>query len=88
MCGISGFFYLNPDRQAESSIIQAMTNALRHRGPDSHGYFIDNNLALGHRRLSIIDLSDSANQRHFQKHVQAQSPERIVPFSCYMNARP
>lgn len=62
MCGISGFFYLDSWRQAERSVIEKMTNALNHRGPDYGGYLLDRNVALGHRRLSIIDLSDFANQ--------------------------
>ncbi len=39
-----------------------MTDAIAHRGPDAEGHYIDGPVALGHRRLSIIDLSDSANQ--------------------------
>lgn len=39
-----------------------MTNALAHRGPNAEGYFIEPGIALGHRRLSIIDLSTSADQ--------------------------
>lgn len=39
-----------------------MTDALSHRGPDADGFFVDNEMALGHRRLSIIDLSSAANQ--------------------------
>jgi len=62
MCGISGFFYLDPWHQAERLVIENMTKSLSHRGPDREGYLFDRNLALGHRRLSIIDLSDSANQ--------------------------
>ena len=39
-----------------------MTDAIAHRGPDSDGFFLDREMALGHRRLSIIDLSSAANQ--------------------------
>lgn len=39
-----------------------MTGALSHRGPDAEGYFMEGNVGLGHKRLSIIDLSDSSNQ--------------------------
>jgi asparagine synthase (glutamine-hydrolysing) len=39
-----------------------MTNALVHRGPDAEGYHSDSNISLGHRRLSIVDLSTNANQ--------------------------
>src|SRR5437667_10790840 len=52
MCGISGLV-----GQAEHELIRAMTGALAHRGPDGEGYYRDEGLALGHRRLSIIDLA-------------------------------
>jgi asparagine synthase (glutamine-hydrolysing) len=39
-----------------------MADAMRHRGPDADGFYVEGSVALGHRRLSIIDLSDSANQ--------------------------
>ena len=42
--------------------IKGMTDALAHRGPDSEGFYLEGPLAFGHRRLSIIDLSDAANQ--------------------------
>ena len=42
--------------------ITKMTRRLSHRGPDAEGIFVENNIALGHRRLSIIDLSEEANQ--------------------------
>ncbi len=56
MCGISGFF--NPSGFLENSIdkIISMTELLHHRGPDDTGYFVDSNVALGHKRLSIIDI--------------------------------
>ena len=61
MCGITGFLYFDTDRQAELSKISSMTDILFHRGPDGDGYYIKKNLALGHRRLAIIDLQ-SGNQ--------------------------
>lgn len=59
MCGISGTVGL-----ADSSIISAMNREMYHRGPDDHGVFIDQErqVALGHRRLSIIDISKSGHQ--------------------------
>ncbi len=42
--------------------IKAMTDAMEHRGPDDEGHFIDVNIALGHRRLAIIDLTPAAHQ--------------------------
>ncbi len=62
MCGITGYFYLNSERPAERDIISSMTDLLKHRGPDHRNIYLDGNLALGHRRLSIIDLSESGNQ--------------------------
>ncbi len=59
MCGITGFFsnVLPP-----AEVIKNMTDALAHRGPDANGYYQSNNVALGHRRLSIIDLDVRSNQ--------------------------
>jgi len=56
VCGIIGKIYFNNSRRVELSELKQMTNAIRHRGPDDEGYFIDNNIGMGFRRLSIIDL--------------------------------
>lgn len=60
MCGIAGGISKNIDR----SVIDKMTDSLSHRGPDGRGVFVDekDDVFLGHRRLSIIDLSESGNQ--------------------------
>lgn len=61
MCGIAGEFRfdgLSPDKNS----MQAMLSRLERRGPDNEGTFFDGPVALGHRRLSIIDLSEKANQ--------------------------
>jgi asparagine synthase (glutamine-hydrolysing) len=61
MCGIAGF--LNFDKSpADAGQINKMTDAMAHRGPDANAYWVEGGLALGHRRLSIIDLSTAANQ--------------------------
>lgn len=57
MCGICGIVNFNPDQGVERGLIESMTNTLVHRGPDDEGYFIEGGVALGHRRLSIIDLA-------------------------------
>jgi asparagine synthase (glutamine-hydrolysing) len=60
MCGICGFLSRRGPASREDA--QAMDATLVHRGPDSEGIHVDGSLALGHRRLSVIDLSESADQ--------------------------
>ncbi len=59
MCGIAGFLTRGGVR-AEESWARRMGDSLAHRGPDGEGYFVEENLALAHRRLSIIDLESGA----------------------------
>lgn len=61
MCGIAGIVGLENESQARETIVN-MNECLRHRGPDAAGFFVGKNIALGHRRLSIIDLSADSNQ--------------------------
>lgn len=57
MCGICGFKRgENASIQSDAAVIKNMCDMLAHRGPDGEGFFIDGNVALGHRRLSLIDL--------------------------------
>lgn len=61
MCGIAG--YLNLDgRPAAAVVLQRMTDAIAHRGPDGEGQWIEGAFGLGHRRLAIIDLSAAGHQ--------------------------
>jgi asparagine synthase (glutamine-hydrolysing) len=65
MCGIAGFFSLASYNEAYYvKLISKMTDALAHRGPDSSGYWVDSqsHVALGHLRLSIIDLKSTGHQ--------------------------
>ena len=55
MCGIAGRFYSEANRPPEILQIQAMTDAIAYRGPDGEGFFLEPGIALGHRRLAIID---------------------------------
>lgn len=57
MCGIAGL--LNFKSPVDSKDLDLFTDSLSHRGPDGRGTFIDRNLGLGHRRLSILDKSDN-----------------------------
>jgi asparagine synthase (glutamine-hydrolysing) len=61
MCGIAGIFNLNGNAVTHQEMIK-VTRAIAHRGPDGEGVFIDDNLGLGHRRLSILDLSSKGAQ--------------------------
>lgn len=65
MCGIAGILYFNKSKQVEEHKLTAMRDAVQHRGPDSAGSFIEGNIGLGHRRLSILDLSPLGNQPMF-----------------------
>lgn len=59
MCGIAG--YVNPGlRAADRAVIERMTRALAHRGPDGDGHHVSGPVALGHRRLAIIDVAGGA----------------------------
>jgi asparagine synthase (glutamine-hydrolysing) len=69
MCGIAGIIKSASQKSSETTSIllnntRKMTNALAHRGPDGEGHWVNNagTVALGHRRLSIIDLSDAGAQ--------------------------
>jgi len=67
MCGISGWF-VDPNRQVSptelGNTVQKMSEALFHRGPDSHGFWMSpqSEIGLGHRRLAIIDLTAAGHQ--------------------------
>jgi len=56
MCGITGKLYFDTQRNVSASEIKRMTDVIHHRGPDDEGFYIKNNVGLGFRRLSIIDL--------------------------------
>lgn len=64
MCGIAGIVNFN-NSAVESSSIDNMMAAMKHRGPDDEGKFIENNIGLGFVRLSILDLSPSGHQPMF-----------------------
>ncbi len=63
MCGISGYFCF--DNFFSEDDLRKMTAVLTHRGPDDEGFFIENNCGLGFKRLSILDVSEKANQPMF-----------------------
>ncbi|MBC8726481.1 asparagine synthase (glutamine-hydrolyzing) [Paraburkholderia sp. 31.1] len=60
MCGIAGWVDYDRDLNEQKPIIEAMTRTMALRGPDAQGIWIDRHAALGHRRLSVIDLEGGA----------------------------
>lgn len=56
MCGITGISW------CDQQLIKKMTQSIAHRGPDGHDIFVNDNVSLGHRRLSILDLSNAGKQ--------------------------
>ena len=62
MCGITGIYNFKTLKKVDSAIIQMMNDVIKYRGPDDDGVYVDNEIGLGHRRLSIIDLSSAGHQ--------------------------
>ncbi|MBC6988302.1 asparagine synthase (glutamine-hydrolyzing) [Hymenobacter sp. BT491] len=62
MCGIAGFLNITSASPLDEAALRGMTTCLAHRGPDADGFYFDGKVGLGHRRLSILDLSTAANQ--------------------------
>lgn len=61
MCGIAGLI-AGPGASPDRAVLTKMTRALAHRGPDAEGIVVEGAVGLGHRRLSVLDLSTAANQ--------------------------
>ena len=62
MCGINGMLHLQSQKKIDERVLTKMRDSLEHRGPDDKGLFIENNIGLGHRRLSILDVSLAGHQ--------------------------
>jgi asparagine synthase (glutamine-hydrolysing) len=62
MCGINGILHLQSYRKVDENLLKKMRDSLEHRGPDDSGFFVENNIGLGQRRLSIIDVSEAGHQ--------------------------
>jgi len=67
MCGISGIYGLGDAKKASVHLTE-MNNAISHRGPDDDGLFVQDEIALGHRRLAILDLSPAGHQPMFDQY--------------------
>lgn len=64
MCGLAGIVDLKGERDFDRRLVKAMTDRIAHRGPDGEGFHLDRGIALGHRRLAIIDLSTGDQPMH------------------------
>lgn len=62
MCGIAGIFHVDVPKPVDPARVEAMTDALAHRGPDGSGVWTAPGVGFGHRRLAIIDLSEAGAQ--------------------------
>jgi len=62
MCGIAGYVWKDSTRPADGGLLERMSEQLLHRGPDAGGAWVRGPVALGHRRLSILDLSAAGTQ--------------------------
>jgi len=62
MCGITGIYYLDKQNIVNQDVLQGMNDVISHRGPDDEGLYIDQNVGIAQRRLSIIDLSLDGHQ--------------------------
>lgn len=80
MCGLTGYLgvFGAGAEEAAGTILQSMTSAIVHRGPDSDGYWLDaeTGIALGHRRLAIVDLSTAGAQP-----MQSASGRYVIVFN-------
>jgi asparagine synthase (glutamine-hydrolysing) len=81
MCGICG--EVRFDGYASLAAVEAMANALHSRGPDAGGFFAQRHIAFGHRRLSILDLAETSQQRM----IDSELGLAIVFNGCIYNFR-
>lgn len=81
MCGIAAIYGGAPDLPEEKNrLIRQMTNAMAHRGPDSEGHFCDEHIALGHRRLAILELSELGAQPMFSR-TESSNERYVITFN-------
>lgn len=80
MCGIAGIFNIDGNPTSLSTI-KAMTTKIAHRGPDGEGFYVEENIAFGHRRLAILDTSALGSQP-----MESKNGEWVVVFNgCIYN---
>lgn len=82
MCGIAGIISINP-QHISTQRLKRMTDAIAHRGPDGEGFWLNenNSVGLGHRRLAIIDLTDTGKQPMHLSGGEAEKPRYSITYN-------
>ncbi|KUJ67149.1 asparagine synthetase B [Streptomyces albus subsp. albus] len=80
MCGITGWVDFDRDLAIESTVVQAMTDTLVGRGPDAGGVWWDTHIALGHRRLAVIDPEHGAQPMHTPERGPRELPRAVISY--------
>ncbi|MEU4213359.1 asparagine synthase (glutamine-hydrolyzing) [Streptomyces sp. NPDC026206] len=80
MCGITGWVDFTRDLTDRSPVIEAMTATLARRGPDAGGIWLDTHVALGHRRLAVIDLEHGTQPMRTPEHGPGDLPRAVISY--------
>ncbi|MEL6823345.1 MAG: asparagine synthetase B, partial [Calditrichota bacterium] len=75
MCGIVGIYNFDKSKTVQQAHLKAMADHMEHRGPDDHGYHISENVGIGMRRLSIIDLGGG------HQPIYTQDKKKVIVFN-------
>ncbi|MGE0171930.1 MAG: asparagine synthase (glutamine-hydrolyzing) [Oligoflexales bacterium] len=81
MCGITGWVDFNRDLSRETRTLESMTQTLAKRGPDGSGTWADKHVALGHRRLAVIDPEGGAQPMLTPERSQKNSPLAVISYN-------
>lgn len=80
MCGITGWVDYTRDLTTESPVVDAMTDTLAARGPDARGVWLDTHVALGHRRLAVIDLEHGTQPMRTPERGPGGLPRAVITY--------
>ncbi|MFI1255176.1 asparagine synthase (glutamine-hydrolyzing) [Streptomyces netropsis] len=80
MCGITGWVDYTRDLTTESPVVDAMTDTLAARGPDARGTWLDTHVALGHRRLAVIDLEHGTQPMRTPERGPGELPRAVISY--------
>ncbi|MFF7690725.1 asparagine synthase (glutamine-hydrolyzing) [Streptomyces syringium] len=80
MCGITGWVDYTRDLTTQSPVVDAMTDTLAARGPDARGVWLDTHVALGHRRLAVIDLEHGTQPMRTPERGPGDLPRAVITY--------